>query len=64
MLRLLEQLHREIVEGTFRQALPSNRQGLYRLLRDMETQGGWPYIPRLRLKTLRDWLEDPKDTSP
>ena len=61
MLRLLEQLHREIVEGTFRKALPSNRQALYRLLRDMETQGGWPYIPRLRLQTLRTWLEDQQD---
>ncbi len=64
LLRLLEQLHREIEDGPFRRALPTNRQALYRLLQDMERAGGWPYIPRLRLRSIMHWieeLEDPED---
>ena len=64
LLRLLEQLHREIEDGPFRQALPTNRQALYRLLQNMERAGGWPYIPRLRLRSIMHWieeLEDPED---
>ncbi len=64
LLRLLEQLHREIEDGPFRQALPTNRRALYRLLQDMERAGGWPYIPRLRLRSIMHWieeLEDPED---
>ncbi|NJM56916.1 MAG: hypothetical protein HC857_05050 [Synechococcales cyanobacterium RU_4_20] len=60
-LRLLEKLHREIEDGLFRQALPSNRQALYALLRDMENEGGWPYIPRLRLKQIMHWIEELED---
>ncbi len=62
LLRLLEQLHREVEDGPFRQALPTNRQGLYALLRDMESEGGWPYIPRLRLKQIMHWIEELEDT--
>lgn len=58
MLRLLEGLHRDIREGPFREALPTNRQALYALLRDMEAEGGWPYIPRLRLRSLLAWMEE------
>lgn len=67
LLRLLEQLHREIEDGPFRRALPTNRQALYRLLQDMERVGGWPYIPRLRLRSVMHWLEeleDPEDDLP
>jgi hypothetical protein len=60
-LRLLEKLHREIEDGPFRRALPPNRQALYALLRDMETEGGWPYIPRLRLKQIMHWIEELED---
>ncbi|MEB3288585.1 MAG: hypothetical protein VKI82_01645 [Leptolyngbya sp.] len=52
LLRLLEQCHREICETRFRDALPSNRHTLYTLLRDIETHGGWPYIQRMKLRTL------------
>ncbi|HEY9624252.1 MAG TPA: hypothetical protein V6C78_28105 [Crinalium sp.] len=52
LLRLLESLHKEIQEGIFQDRLPTNRQGLYALLRDMEAQGGWPYIPRMKLQAI------------
>lgn len=50
LLRLLEMLHREIREGLFQSSLPENRQALYALLRDIETNGGWPYINRMKLQ--------------
>jgi hypothetical protein len=52
LLRSLEQLHRDICDGPFQEAMPKSRQGLYKLLRDIESKGGWPYIPRMRLQTL------------
>jgi hypothetical protein len=52
LLRLLEQRHREICEAQFRDALPNNRHTLYTLLRDIEVQGGWPYIQRMKLRSL------------
>lgn len=51
LLRHLEQLHRDIRDGAFQQSLPDNRQKLYSLLKDIESEGGWPYIERMRLKT-------------
>lgn len=52
LLRVLEQLHREISEGSFQAALPNTRHGLYTLLKDIEAEGGWPYIPRAKLHNL------------
>ena len=52
LLRILESLHREIREGLFQESLPDNRQDLYALLRDIEAEGGWPYIARPRLQSL------------
>jgi hypothetical protein len=52
LLRTLEQLHREIQEGYFQSALPNSRQSLYALLRDIEENGGWPYIQRWKLQAL------------
>lgn len=52
LLRTLEELHRHVCEGHFQAALPNNRQALYALLRDIESQGGWPYIPRMKLQNL------------
>ncbi|WP_299491096.1 hypothetical protein [Acaryochloris sp. IP29b_bin.137] len=52
LLRLLETLHRRIREDLFIKTLPTNRQALYLLLREIETEGGWPYIPRMRIKSL------------
>lgn len=49
LLRTLESLHSEIRDTLFCDALPNNRQRLYSLLRDIEQQGGWPYIQRMKL---------------
>ncbi|MCC5616329.1 hypothetical protein LC605_14880 [Nostoc sp. CHAB 5836] len=50
LLRQLEQLHREIRDGVFQESLPVNRRELYSLLKDIESEGGWPYIERMRLQ--------------
>lgn len=52
LLRTLEQLHREIRDNLFLETLPTNRQALYALLRDIEGSGGWPYIDRMSLRSL------------
>ncbi|GAB1538287.1 hypothetical protein NUACC21_09450 [Scytonema sp. NUACC21] len=57
LLRKIEQLHQEIREGAFQQSLPDNRQALYSLLRNIESEGGWPYIERMRLQTFLKNLE-------
>lgn len=67
LLRALEQTHRDIHQGLFQASLPSNRQELYALLRDIEESGGWPYIERMRLRSFLSHLPDfgvqPTDTS-
>lgn len=57
LLRQLEKLHREVRDGIFQESLPSNRQALYSLLKDIEAQGGWPYIERMRIQNLMVNLE-------
>lgn len=52
LLRLLEGLHQEVRDSLFQESLPDNRQALYALLREIESSGGWPYIPRFKLQTL------------
>ena len=52
LLRTLEKLHNEIREGYFQAALPDSRQSLYALLREIEENGGWPYIQRSKLRDL------------
>ena len=62
LLRDLEALHRDIQEDAFRESLPEDRQKLFALLKTMERSGGWPYIPRLQLRTFIDLLQqDPAD---
>lgn len=56
LLRKLEEQHQHIRETLFREALPDNRQVLYRLLRDIENNGGWPYIKRMTLAELLEKL--------
>lgn len=51
LLRNLESLHRELREGFFQESLPNNRQQLYNLLKEIEAEGGWPYIPRMKLRS-------------
>lgn len=57
LLRRLEKLHRAIQDGAFRNSLPEDRNRLYELLESMEDSGGWPYIPRLQLRTFLDLLQ-------
>jgi hypothetical protein len=61
LLRTLESLHREICTHQFQDALPNNRQALYAFLKDMESQGGWPYIPRLRLRSFLEQFIETKE---
>jgi hypothetical protein len=56
LLRQIEGLHRSIQDGPFRASLPEDRQRLFDLLQSMERSGGWPYIPRLQLRTFMDLL--------
>jgi len=56
LLRKLEEQHQQIRETFFREALPNNRQVLYALLRDIEINGGWPYIKRMTLTELLENL--------
>ena len=57
LLRRLEHLHRQIQDGPFRASLPENRNQLFALLEEMERSGGWPYIPRLQLRTFLGLLQ-------
>ncbi|MEY3462509.1 MAG: hypothetical protein RLZZ468_287 [Cyanobacteriota bacterium] len=66
LLRQLEQLHRTLQDGPFRNSLPADRNALFALLQRMEQSGGWPYIPRLQLRTFMDLLQRdrPEDDHP
>jgi len=64
VLRQLEELHREIRDGFFQVSLPDNRQALYALLKDIEAEGGWPYIERMRLRSLLEHLSASNGNSP
>ena len=59
LLRQLEELHREIRDGFFQASLPDNRQALYALLKDIEAEGGWPYIERMKLQSFLAKLTAP-----
>jgi hypothetical protein len=61
ILRSLEQCHRQVREGLFQDALPSNRQVLYSLLKDIEESGGWPYIERGTVRSLLSQLQESQD---
>ena len=61
LLRVLERLHRGITEGAFQKALPQNRQELYKLMRVIEEEGGWPHIPKMRLQMLYAHLVDSQE---
>lgn len=52
ILRKVEEMHREIREKMLEPSLPDTRHRLYILLKNLEETGGWPYIPRMRLKDL------------
>lgn len=50
LLRTIESSHRRIRTELFEVSLPDNRQALYHLLREIEDEGGWPYIEKMRIK--------------
>ena len=52
LLRDLEEIHRQIRTQMFETSLPKTRNDLYNLVKDIEEQGGWPYIERMKLQTL------------
>lgn len=56
LLRNLEESHRKIRTELFETSLPNNRQALYHLLKDIEDEGGWPYIERMRIKHFLQYL--------
>ncbi len=58
LLRLLEDRHRDVCDTFFRDALPDNRHNLYSLLRDIELNGGWPYIQRMKLRSLLAQMDE------
>ncbi len=51
ILKELETTHREINDKFLSPSLPTNRHRLYLLVKHMEEVGGWPYIPRMRLRS-------------
>lgn len=64
LLRLLESLHQEIRDGLFQDSLPDNRQALYALLKNIENNGGWPHIYRMRLQNFLSNLTPPEEEHP
>ncbi|NJK59316.1 MAG: hypothetical protein HC918_02325 [Oscillatoriales cyanobacterium SM2_1_8] len=52
ILRDLEALHRQICAEMLMPALPNTRHELFALLQNIEANGGWPYIYRVRLQEL------------
>lgn len=58
LLRTLEGLHQQIRDSLFQDSLPDNRQALYSLLKDIEASGGWPYIHRMKLRSLLSNFQD------
>lgn len=52
LLRELEMIHRQIRTEIFEFSLPETRNALYQLVKDIEEQGGWPYIERMKLRDL------------
>ncbi|MGV2828419.1 hypothetical protein [Myxosarcina sp. GI1(2024)] len=68
LLRNLEKIHRQIRTEFFELSLPETRNALYQLVKDIEEQGGWPYIERMKLRDLLQNIEpiahnNPEDNS-
>ena len=57
LLRQLEQIHRHIRTEMFETSLPKTRNDLYQFVKDIEEEGGWPYIERMKLEQLLKNLE-------
>ncbi|TYQ29099.1 hypothetical protein PseudUWO311_02905 [Pseudanabaena sp. UWO311] len=60
ILRVLEVIHKRIRDDLFQPALPTSRHELFNLLRDIETNGGWPHIYRMKINEICRYLEQPE----
>lgn len=56
ILREIESVHRQVREQLLDQSLPDTRHRLYIIIKHLEETGGWPYIPRMRLNQLCQYL--------
>ena len=61
ILRVLEAIHKRIRDDLFQPALPTSRHELFNLLRDIETNGGWPHIYRMKINEICRYLEQPEE---
>ncbi len=57
ILRILEEIHKRIRDDLFQPSLPNSRHELFNLLRDIETNGGWPHIYRMKINEICQYLE-------
>ncbi|WP_036480958.1 hypothetical protein [Myxosarcina sp. GI1] len=64
LLRNLEAIHRQIRTEIFEPSLPETRNALYQLVKDIEEQGGWPYIERMKLRDLLIKIEQISPNEP
>ena len=64
LLRQLEDLHRESRDRILQTSLPEKRQALYALLKDIEAEGGWPYIELMKLQSFLANLPAEASTEP
>ncbi len=61
ILRVVEVVHKHIRDDLFQPALPTSRHELFNLLRDIETNGGWPHIYRMKINEICQYLEQPEE---
>ncbi len=61
ILRVIELVHKRIRDDLFQPALPTSRHELFNLLRDIETNGGWPHIYRMKINEICQYLEQPEE---
>ena len=61
ILRDLESVHKRIRDDLFQPALPISRHELFNLLRDIETNGGWPHIYRMKINEICRYLVQPEE---
>ena len=62
VLRVLESIHKRIRDDLFQQSLPTSRHELFNLLRDIETNGGWPHIYRMKINEICRYLEQSEES--
>jgi len=61
ILRVVEVVHKHIRDDLFQPALPTSRHELFNLLRDIETNGGWPHSYRMKINEICQYLEQPEE---